>query len=222
MSSCCCPTGRLSQGTLSEARRGRVSAVPQEASEARSAGHGAQASGIPSGASRRRRLDAQHKSPARQGDAPQRSRSGTPRRAGPALAGYPRGRQAQRGGGGRQPSPRRQAKRAAPATARRRQGRDATVGSMRSTKARPARATPLNDQDLERLAGQGLPWPAPPGGAKRSVGHGAKASGIEARQGLDAAGGSMRSTKARPARETLLNEDGVASEFGKNRTLGRP
>ncbi len=44
------------------------------------------------------------------------------RRAGPALAGSPRGRQAQRGGGWRQPSPRRQAKRAAPATARRRQG----------------------------------------------------------------------------------------------------
>jgi len=143
------------RGAPSAARRGRASAVPQEASEARSAGHGAQASGIPSGARRRRRLDAQHESP--------------PRRAGPVLAGSPRGRQAQRGGGWRQPSPRRQAKRAAPATARRRQGRDATGGSMRSTKARPARATPLNDQDLERLAGQGLPWPAPPGGAKRGA-----------------------------------------------------
>ena len=98
---------------------------------------------------------------------------------------------------------------------------------MRSTKARPARATPLNDQDLERFSspaerragcrppGRACPGRLPQGGAKRSAagdgeafpqeasearsaGHGAKASGIEARQGRDAAGGSMHSTKARP------------------------
>lgn len=56
----------------------------------------------------------------------------------------------------------------------------------------------------------------------RSAGHGAKASGIEARQGRDAAGGSMRSTKARPARATPLNDQEVVSGFGKkSRTLRR-
>ena len=98
---------------------------------------------------------------------------------------------------------------------------------MRSTKARPARVTPLNDQDQERLSspaerragcrppGRACPGRLPQGApsaarrgmasavpqeasAARSAGHGAKASGIEARQGRDAAGGSMRSTKARP------------------------
>ncbi len=72
-------------------------------------------------------------------------------------------------------------------------------------------------------AGQGLPWQAPLGRAKRSAaedgavpqeaseargaGHSAKASGIEARQGRDATGGSMRSTKARPARAPLRKID---------------
>jgi len=94
---------------------------------------------------------------------------------------------------------------------------------MRSTKARPARVTPLNDQDQERLsspAGRARPGRLPQGGAKRSAagdgeafpqeasearsaGHGAKASGIEARQGRDAAGGSMHSTKARPERRRI-------------------
>ena len=46
-----------------------------------------------------------------------------------------------------------------------RKGRDGIGGSIRSTQAWPERATPLKDQDLERLAGQGRPCPDPLGGA---------------------------------------------------------
>ena len=65
---------------------------------------------------------------------------------------------------------------------------------MRSTKARPARVTPLNDQDQERLsspAGRARPGRLPQGGAKRSA----------AGDGVSRPPGGKRSAQRRPRRE---------------------
>ncbi len=124
----------------------------------------------------------------------------------PALPG---GAKRSAAGEGASAFPRRQAKRAAPAKARRRQGlkpvRGETPQAARCAARKPGpkgrRPEEFNDQELERLsspavsrAGCCMPvraWPAPQGGAKRSAaGDGEavppEASAARRRQGIEA------------------------------------
>ena len=128
--------GRLPQGAPSAARRGMTQAVPpgdkrSEQASGIEAHQGRDATGgsMHRTKARTRRGDAQRGPTMKPGTplqpASQPCLPTTPRafwkrascgeaacRAGPALSGFPRGRQAQRGGGWRKPSPWRQAKRA--------------------------------------------------------------------------------------------------------------